>query len=114
MTQKLSFQDRIDAAVTEAIKEGNKQLKELAELNEKVYRQIEEVVDLAETAYNEGDDYYGADYLSQRLDWDKKKMLGILIDNDLPFEDMVIELRQLSGLLKKFASDLREEIKQPH
>jgi uncharacterized protein YydD (DUF2326 family) len=86
------------------------ELRKTEQLHRFVAIQMEEVIALAEMIYTEGDDYYGAGYISQHLPDEQRVMLQEILDENLPFDLMSTELSRISATLSRFKENLKEEL----
>jgi hypothetical protein len=86
---------------------------DLKNKKEKIVSLLSDIADLAGFVYEEGDDYYGDDYISQILD-QKWKTFITDIDEDfweLPkfFQNLINELERIFTTLKQDAKTVSEQ-----
>lgn len=74
----------------------------------------QDVKELAEEVYPEGHDYYGRDYVAQRLPAKYSKVLNDFIENKEPDDlwQFHTDLVEIEKLLKSYVVDLRKELKE--
>lgn len=94
--------------VNKEVADFKKHLKTLEDLGGKVGYLIDEVVDLAKKAHNEGEDYYGEDYISQtfpRESWGK-------IEGGSDLLELIDVLKDLETKYTRHKKDLQDELRK--
>lgn len=111
MNTQTTFADKFYNVMNETVSHYRGEIARLEETGKQVTYAIERVVYLACQLYEEGDDKYGFDYLSQHFSHEQKMMLQEIMDNNLPFDLMCVELDKIFAALKTMERDLRDELK---
>jgi hypothetical protein len=108
-TQTLA--DRFNKAMKSTVVYYREQLDDLTTLSDKAVELMETVVDLAQQVYEEGDDNYGYDYLSQHLTWEQKDRLKDVMDENLTLDKTIVVLNDIAVALGVMERDLQDELK---
>lgn len=109
MNTQTTFADKFDAVMTHTVDYYMGETYRIKSLFLQVRDQMETVVEWARKVYQPGDDFYGWDYLNQQFSPEQKMILQEIMDENLPFDIMAVELNKLSAALRKMEKYLKEE-----